>query len=183
MRHGVRFLMAAALVLPFGFVVAEHSAGAAAGTTCKKSSGTATFNPALPNLSKSNTVKPKVTVKKSKTSGCTGGGVTSGVVSSVTKFHDATNCSILLNGTPSAHPPTGTLTTKWNTGATSVANVTLGAVSGQPTQTDINGTITSGLFVGMHLDQTVAFTPKTGDCVSTDLSQVTFKQVTALKIS
>jgi hypothetical protein len=183
MRYAVRFLMMAALVLPFGLVVAEHSAGAAAGTTCSKSSGTATFKPALPVVGSSQTVKPTVTVKGGKTTGCKGGGVTSATFASLTKFHDPTNCSILLSGNPTPHPPTGTLTSKWNTGATSVAAVTLNTVSGQPTQTHITGKVTSGLFSGLSLAVTLSFTPKTGNCTSTPLSAVTFKQVTALKIS
>jgi hypothetical protein len=184
MRVPMKFLMAAALVVPAGLVATSGAgAGAAAGTTCAHSTGTATFNPALPKSGSSTTVKPKVIVKKAKTTSCSGGGVTSGVFNSVSKFHTATNCDILLSGKTSPHPPTGTITTKWNTGATSSGTVTLNPVSGQPTQTHITGTVTSGLFMGLHIDQTLSFTPKTGDCVTTDLSQVTFKEVTPLKIS
>jgi len=176
--------MATALVLPLGFIATQGVASAAGGTTCKHSSGSATFKPALPKVGSGTTVKPKVIVKKATTTGCTGGGVTSGAITSVTKFHDPTSCDILLGGgPPGPHPPTGTLTTTWNTGTTSVANVTLNPVTDQPTQTHITGTIASGTFSGKHLDQTISFTPKKGDCVSTDLVSVTFKEVTALKIS
>jgi hypothetical protein len=144
----------------------------------------ATFKPPLPIVGDPATVKPKIIVKNAKITGCTGGGVTSAVFSSLAKFHDATNCSILLGGgPPGPHPPTGTLTAVWNTGQTSVSNITLNAVSGQPTQTHITGTVTSGPFTGKHVDQTLQFAPKQGDCASTPLSKVTFSEVTKLKIS
>jgi hypothetical protein len=180
----MKFLLAAALVMPAGFIASNAVvAGAAGGTKCATSNGTATFNPPLPKSGSGNTVKPKIIVKNGKTAGCTGGGVTSSTFTSLSKFHDATNCDILLSGNPGPHPPTGTINTKWNTGATSVASVTLNPVSGQVTQTHVTGTVTSGLFHGKHLDVTLSFTPKKGDCVTTDLSQVTFKQQTPLKIS
>jgi hypothetical protein len=180
---GLRFLIAAALVLPFGLVAAEGSASAAAGTTCQTASGTATFKPPLPHLGSSTTVKPKIVVKHAKTSGCTGGGVMRATFGAVLKAKTATNCAILLAGPAPANPPIGTLTTTWNTGKTSTVAVTLSAVTGQPTEARITGTVTAGLFSGLHFDETIAFTPKTGDCVTTDLSAVTFVQVTPLQIS
>ena len=183
MRHTLKFLMAAALVVPLGFV-ASQSAGAAGGTKCGKSAGTATFTPPLPKLGSGTTVKPKIKLSAAKTTRCLGGGVKSAKLTGTQKFHDATSCDILLGGgPPGPHPPTGKITAKWNTGATSVVNVTLNAVDGEATQTHITGTVASGLFVGMHLDQTVQFVPKTGDCVSTDLAAVTFSEVTKLVIS
>jgi hypothetical protein len=183
MRHGSRFLLAALLVVPLGVVAAQSAGAATAGTKCAHSAGTATFKPALPVAGSSKTVKPKVTLQGGKTTACKGGGVKSGTLTSAIKFNEATNCSILLAGNPSANPPTGTLTTKWNTGATSVGSVTLGQVSGQATETHITGTVKSGLFKGLKIDQTLSFTPKTGDCVSTPLAAVTFKEVTPLTIS
>jgi hypothetical protein len=184
MRVPMKFLLAAALVMPAGFVASNAVvAGAAGGTKCAKSSGTATFKPPLPKSGDSTKVKPKIIVKNGKTTGCTGGGVTSSKFTSLAKFHDGTNCDTLLSGNPGPNPPTGTINTKWNTGATSVASVTLNPVSGSPTKTHVTGTVTSGLFNGKHLDVTLSFAPKTGDCVTTDLSQVTFTNDTPLKIS
>jgi hypothetical protein len=183
MRFSTKFLMAAALVVPAGFIAAAPNAGAAGGTSCAHTSGTATFKPALPKSGSSTTVKPAVGVKKASITTCTGGGVTSAKFNVKAKFKDKTNCDILLGGTPSAHPPTGTITTTWKPKNKSVASVTLNPVSGQPTQTHITGTITSGLFSGMHIDSTISFTPKTGDCLTTDLSAVTFSEVTPLVIS
>jgi hypothetical protein len=183
MRGSLKFLMAAALVVPAGMIALPSAGAAGTGTKCTKSSGTATFKPALPKSGSTTKVKPTITVKKAKTTGCSGGGVKSNSFSSKAKFHDATNCDILLGGTPGPHPPTGTITTKWNTGDTSVAAVTLNPVSGQPTMTHVTGTVTSGLFNGLHLDVTLSFAPKTGDCVSSDLSQVTFTNSGNLTIS
>ena len=184
MRVPVKFLMAAALVMPAGMLVASAPvAGAAGGTTCAGTSGTATFTPPLPKVGSTATVTPVVTIKGGKITGCSGGGVTSGTFNSKITFHDPTNCQKLLNGDPVANPPTGKITTTWNTTQVSVAKVKLLQVSGQPTQTHVVGKVVSGLFVGLKLDQTISFAPKTGDCVNTDLSQVTFKQQTSLKIS
>jgi hypothetical protein len=157
-------------------------AGAAGGTSCKKAAGTATFKPPLPVSGNPQTVKPKVIVKKGKVSGCTGGGVTGGTFVSTSKFHTATNCDKLLSGAPSKNPPTGTITTTWNTGKTSTGTVTLQPVSGQATQTHITGKVTSGLFKGKTLNATLQFAPKTGDCLTKPLSQVTFSLVTNLTI-
>ena len=77
-------------------------------------------------------------------------------------FHDPTNCDILLSGNPSPNPPTGKITTTWNTSQTSVAKVKLLPVSGQPTQVHVVGKVTSGLFVGLKLDQTLQFAPEEG---------------------
>jgi hypothetical protein len=184
MRVPMKFLMAAALVVPTGFVAASaSSAVAAGGTTCAHSSGVATFKPALPIVGSSKTVKPTITVKNGKLTGCTGGGVKSGKFTVAAKFNDATNCEILLSGASSPHPPTGTITTTWNTGDKSVAKVTLHPVAGQATQTHITGKITSGLFKGSNIDSTIQFAPKSGDCTSTPLKSVTFSEVTPLTIS
>ena len=184
MRVPMKFLMAAALLVPAGMVVTSATgAGAVGGTTCTGTSGVATFTPALPKVGSSATVTPVVTIKGAKITGCSGGGVTSGTFKSKITFHDPTNCQKLLNGDPVANPPTGKITTTWNTTQVSVAKVKLLTVSGQPTQTHVVGKIVSGLFVGLKLDQTLSFAPKTGDCVNTDLSQVTFQQQTPLKIS
>jgi hypothetical protein len=182
MRVSMKFLMAVALALPAG-AIALPGAGAAGGTTCSHTNGVATFKPPLPKSGSNTTVKPKVIVKHAHIKGCIGGGVASGVFNSTSQFHDATNCDKLLSGAPSTHPPTGTITTTWNTGETGTASITLNQVSGQPTETHVTGVVTSGKFKGKHVDQTLSFAPKTGDCVTADLSQVTFKEVTKLKIS
>jgi hypothetical protein len=184
MRYGVRLLVATALIVPFGLVAAHGAGAAAAGTKCKVVKGTATFNPALPKLGAGTTVKPKITLSDSSASKCKGGGVKSAVLTGTQKFHDKTSCDILLGGgPPGPHPPTGTITAKWDTGDSSKINVTLNPVPDEATKTHITGTVASGPFAGLTLDSTVSFAPKTGDCVSTDLSQVTFTQDSPLVIS
>jgi hypothetical protein len=180
-----KFLFAAALVVPTGMTVvgaASGPAGAAGGTTCAKASGLATFTPPLPVVGSTQKVKPTITVKNAKQSGCKGGGVTSAKFNSTVKFHTATNCQILLSGASSPNPPTGTISTTWNTGKTSTATVTLNPVSGQATQTHITGKVTKGLFKGLSIDATLSFAPKSGDCASTPLKSVTFKNVGPITI-
>ena len=185
MRIRARFLMAAALLLPTGAVALSAGPAWAAGTTCAKTSGTATFKPPLPKLGSATTVTPIIVVKNGKISGCSGGGVTSATFTSRIVFHEPTNCEKLLSGDPTTNPPTGKIFTTYNTSQTSTAKVTLKQVSGQPTQTHIVGKVTAGLFLGLHVDQTLSFAPKDGfgDCVNTDLQKVTFQQVTPLTIS
>jgi hypothetical protein len=181
MRLGLRVLLTGALIVPFGFIGAQQ-VGAATGTTCSKVTGTATFNPPLPKHGSTTEVASVIT-SHGKASGCSGGGVTGGSFKSKVKIHDPTNCDALLGGDNGTPVPSGTLTTTWNTAATSVAAVTLNPVAGQVTQTHITGTVTSGLFSGGHIDVTLSFTPVTGNCLTTDLSKVSVKNVTPLTIS
>jgi hypothetical protein len=179
-------LLTTALVAPMAMTVVGTGGAAnaaAAGTSCKTAKGTATFKPALPAVGSTQKVKPTITVKNAKESGCKGGGVKSGTFSSTVKFHTATNCQILLEGNPSPNPPSGTITTKWNTGATSTANVTLNTVSGNATETHVSGKVTKGLFKGLTLDSTLQFTPTSGECTSKPLSKVTFTNVGNTTIS
>jgi len=184
MRVPLKLLMAAALLAPVGMVASSATtAGAAGGTSCAHSSGVATFTPPLPKLGSSQTVVPIITVKGAKVTNCVGGGVTSGTFKSKVTFHDATNCEILLSGNPSPNPPTGKIITTWNTGQQSTGKIKLLPVTNQPTETHVKGVVKLGLFAGLKIDQTLSFTPKTGDCTSTDLSQVSFTEVTPLTIS
>jgi hypothetical protein len=184
MRFRARYLMAAAaLLLPTGAVAVNAGPAWAVGTTCAHTNGTATFKPPLPKSGDSTTVIPVIVVKNGKSTGCSGGGVTSSTFTSKIKFHDPTNCDILLSGNPSPNPPTGKIFATWNTAETSTLKVTLKPVSGQVTQTHAVGKVVAGKFLGLKVDQTLQFAPKTGDCITTDLSQVTFSEVTPLKIS
>lgn len=186
MRVSTRLFLTAALVVPTAMTVVGTTGGAATaagGTSCSKSSGNATFKPGLPVSGDSHKVKPTITVKNAKETGCKGGGVKSGKFNSTSKFRTPTNCDTLLSGNPSPKPPVGTITTTWNTGATSSAKVTLGTVSGQPTQTHVTGKVTKGLFKGMTLDATLSFTPTKGDCVTSPLTGVKFSNVGAVTIS
>jgi hypothetical protein len=170
--------MATTVVL-FGGDMAANAAG---GTTCSRSSGTATFKPALPVSGSKQKVKPTITVKRAKIQRCKGGGVTGGTFNSTSKFHTGTNCDTLLAGKPSANPPSGTITTKWSNGKSSTATVKLNTVAGQPTETHVTGKVTKGLFKGKKLAATLQFAPKKGDCLTTPLKAVSFSLVGKLKI-
>ena len=128
-------------------------------------------------------VTPKIIVNNGVITTCTGGGVTGGTFTVRAHFNEPTNCKILLTGAPTTNPPTGKIFTTWNTGQLSTAKITLKQVSGDPTKTHVVGKVVAGLFLGLHVDQTLSFAPKSGDCASTQLKSVTFKEVTALKIS
>ncbi|HEX4491561.1 MAG TPA: hypothetical protein VH914_10180 [Acidimicrobiia bacterium] len=185
MRASTKWWLTIAFVVPMVITVGGTAsrAAAAGGTTCSSSSGTATFKPPLPVFHSKQKVEPAVTVKGAKSGGCKGGGVTSGTFSSTSKFHADTNCDIFVAGKSSPHPPTGTLTTKWNTGKTSTTTVTLNAMLGQPTKLRVKGKVTTGVFKGMKLSATIEFAPKPRDCVSAPLASVAFRLVGKLQIS
>jgi hypothetical protein len=88
---------------------------------------------------------------------------------------------------PPASPATvGPLTVKWNTGKTStVGTLKLTQVSGQATQANLSGKVTSGnLFVGLTVTARVSFKPTTTtQCTSANLTKVTYTGVTAFKIA
>jgi hypothetical protein len=163
-------LFATALVLPIGLIASP--AGAAAGTTCKTSTGKATFNPPLPKLGSTTLVKTVLT-GTGTLSGCVGGGVTGGSVKTVSVKSSGSNCSTqLANKTISK----ATETITWNTKQTSTIAITLSPVKGKPsTNKAVSGTVTAGLFKGLHQTGLTVFTPATGSCTATTLSSVTYK--------
>src|SRR4051794_3791744 len=97
MRKFAGVLVAGALLVPATLLAAPGGA-AAAKPTCTKLTGVATFKPALPKLASTKKVKPTITITGAKLSGCTGGGVTGGIVKSTLKFGNASNCKDLLGG-------------------------------------------------------------------------------------
>lgn len=180
-----KWLLAIGLAVPMAITVVgsgDVAVAAPGGTSCSRSSGTATFKPPLPVSGSSQKVKPTITVKRAKTARCKGGGVKSGTFASKSKFRTATNCDTLLSGNPTPRPPVGTITMTWNTGKKSTAKVTLDTVNGEPTQTHVSGNVTKGLFKGKHLDATLNFAPKQGDCITSPLKAVTFSLVGKLTI-
>jgi hypothetical protein len=173
MRKSFGVVLAAASLL--SMIVMTPPAGAAGGTSCKKVTSTATITPALPPLTQKTTFVKNVVTKSTGTFGqCTGGGVTSAhfTLTSVPGKTPA-NCSTLLTYNPKAIPTSGTSVTTWNTGKTSTVAFKLLAIKGKPTSQTFSGSVTAGLFKGMKITVTFAFTavPKTG-CVSTALGKV-----------
>ena len=183
--------VALTLAIPVGVVFAQ-TASAAGGTSCSKGSGTATFAPGLFKLQSgaaAETHEATSTIGATGTvSGCSGGGVVSGTTTSTIKIADPTNCNSLLDSKePPASPATvGTLTVKWNNGKTStVGAITLTSVPGQSTQANLSGKVTSGtLFKGLTVTARVSFKATTSDqCVTSNLTKVTYTGVTAFKIA
>ena len=170
MRKVAGTLFAVALALPIG--LAASPAGAAAGTTCKTSAGEATFSPPLPKIGSTTLVKTVLTATGTL-SGCVGGGVTGGQVRTVSAKSSGSNCSTqVANKTISK----ATETIVWNTKQTSTIAITLSPVKGKPsTNKAVSGTVTSGLFKGLHQTGLTVFTPATGSCTTTTLASVTYK--------
>jgi len=174
MKVIVRCSMAIALVVPMALLSAGP-AGAAGGTTCKTTVGSATITPGLGVTAKNQTINATSTI-----GACTGGGVTKGSSTAVNKTPNG-NCSGLAKaGTKS----TITETITWNTGKTSTLTGTTvtGPKVGQAT---IALKVTKGLFVGLKGSQIIAFAPAKGGGSCSDaspLKKLTIKQVTAFVI-
>jgi hypothetical protein len=170
-------LLTGSLLVPVGIGATAEPAGAVGGTVCKKAVGTATFKPPLPKASSTTTVKPTVTIKGAKVSGCVGGGVTAGTLSATLKFHKASNCAKLIAGQSSN--VYGPLKIVWanGKGTSTVGKATLAPVKGQPpTVQKVSGAVTLGKFKGSKLTATTLYTlPSDGSCNTKALSKVTFK--------
>jgi len=176
MRKTLGLLCAAALMLPIG-VITAGSAGAATVTQCSAAAGTATFTPPVAKGPTAATQGPKRSSKLSSSgtvSGCAGGGVKSGKTKFVqTSKPTPGNCYTLLNPKASSPGTLGTLTITWNTGKVSTAKGFKIKQTAATTATT-TGKITSGQFAGKTIKGTVSFAPKKGDCVNSDLSQVSY---------
>jgi hypothetical protein len=157
-------------------VLVVSPAGAAGGTTCATTSGTATFNPPLPPFGSKATVNGTFTAIGT-VGKCVGGGVTSGHTKFVSdKGKTGSNCTTLA--TPSTTPTTGTLTITWNTGKTSTLKITLGNVKGQITERTVSGPVTAGLFKGLKQTSAVTYAIPSGFC-KTALKTLSYKQAGA----
>ncbi len=175
-------ITAAALAVPLlTFSSAPDAHAAVPGTKCAKVAGKATFTPALPKVGSVKKVTSTIKANGSEKV-CTGGGVASGALSATIKFKTPGNCQTLASGSGGAIH--GTLTVKWNVGATSTIAVTLKQVTNKPTQATLTGPVTAGKFKGDKASQTINFVISSagGDCVHGDLRYVTFTQQTPLVI-
>ncbi|MGO9876608.1 MAG: hypothetical protein ACLPVY_22770 [Acidimicrobiia bacterium] len=175
MRRIAGLLLAAAMVLPVGLVAS--AAGAAGGTVCATTAGTATFTPPLPILSSKATVAGTLsavgTVGK-----CAGGGVTSGhtTFKQTVKSTTGSNCTTLAKPSPTSKGTVGTLTITWNTGKTSTATSFAIKQTKLVTTATTTGKITAGLFVGSTVTGTVKYTLPKGACSAKPLATVTYAQ-------
>jgi|tagenome__1003787_1003787.scaffolds.fasta_scaffold20973101_3 hypothetical protein len=166
MRKVAGVLFAAALALPAGAFLASAPGGAAAATpTCKTAAGKATFNPPLPDLTK--TTKVKSTLTAVGTVGkCSGGGVTSGKTKFTSpKSKTGANCATLAKPDPKSKGTIGTITITWNNKKTSTAKVfTIKQTPANPTIANTTGKITAGAFKGKSISGQVQYKLPSGAC-------------------
>src|SRR5690349_18569521 len=172
---------AAALSIAAGAVSALTVSPALAATAsqCKTFKGYATISPGVnpPNGPKNN---GKITVHGT-VAGCsptklTGG---SGTVTGTIKGTKAGNCSDTVKG---GGTQTGTSTTKWKNGKSSVFSVTVKEGTGSSYNiATITGKVTSGQFKGKLVAGQVKFSAADSSmCVSKPLTKVTFVQTKPL---
>ena len=171
MRKFLGLFVAAALVIPAAAIVAGP-AGAAGGTSCASGSGSATFNPPLPDLT--STKKVKDVLKATGTlSGCTGA-VSGGTFTGLSPASTGSNCKTIA--TPTSVGTKLKLTIKWNTGATSTIQAMLKQIPKKPvTNQTVSGPVTAGLFKGSKLSGKFTYTLAKGTCSKGHaLAKVTF---------
>lgn len=179
MRKFLGVFVAAGLLVSAAVIVGAP-AGAAGGTSCKTGSGTATFTPALPDLTSK--AKVKDVLKSSGVVGGCSGTVKSGKLSGVSPKSTGSNC--LTTATYTATGTKITLTVKWNTGASSTVAAQLHQTKGvAATHQSVAGTVTAGLFKGSKLSGKFVYTLPKGACSKGHpLAKVTYKSVGATVI-
>lgn len=178
MRKPVGVSIAVAIAL--ATLLSGPAEGLAAKTGCKTMTGVARFAPPLPKLGNKKTVVSTVTVTGAKIGGCVGGGISAAAATLTAKFAKAGNCTTV--GTGVRNVAAGTLVLTWNTNKSSTVAATLSMVPQKPTTLKIGGTVSSGLFKGSKITETVIYAPSGGGCTKTALSKATFKQTTPLVI-
>jgi hypothetical protein len=172
MKRFCLFTMAIALMAPIA-VMSAGPAGAAAGTTCAKPSGTITISPGLTSKLTPQTITVVLPVKA-----CVGGGVTGGTSKGTLKTAPI-NISTFAGGKPVALNDTIT----WNTKKTSTFTATAAtkiSSKGVITAT-IKGKVTKGVFVGGVVTTTVNV--KLGPLVKNAIKNLTITGTTGLKIT
>ena len=176
MRRSAGLLLALSLLLPVAALSAAPAGSAAATPVCKTFTGTLVYSPALPKLSSPTKVNSTV-VTAGKIGGCTGGGVTSGLAASKSKYLG--NCTTLVGAKPGSKT-TGTETIVWSNGKSSTASTTLttlNAISAKGAHIKVQGKITKGQFVGLTFTVTVNATAPAGSCIATGLSTINFVNI------
>ena len=171
MKRICLFTMAVALMAPMA-VLSAGPAGAAAGTTCAKPTGTITIAPGLTTTPTVQTISVVLPVK-----GCKGGGVTGGSSKGSLK-----TAKITINTFASGAPITLNDTITWNTKATTTfsAKATTKIVKNVITST-IKGTVTKGLFAGGKVSATV--TVKLGPLVKNAIKNLKITGTSAFVIT
>jgi hypothetical protein len=167
-------VLASALAMVSCVATATAAGAAGKGTSCSSFSGSATFTPPLPGLSKTN--KVNTTLKGTGTlSGCNGK-VTSAKVTLVAKI-SGTNCLTLGNPSKTAIKVTETIT--WTPKATSGVAMQLTEVKNRPvTYQKITGAVSKGQFKGLHESGALTYKTPSGACKNGQpLRKITFTGV------
>ena len=173
-RRFAALVLASALVMVPCVATASRRGAAGKGTSCSSFTGSATFTPALPDLSKTN--KVNTTLKGTGTlSGCNGK-VTGAKVTLVAKI-SGTNCLTL--GNPSKTPIKVTESITWTPKATSTVAMQLTEVKNRPvTYQKIAGTVSKGQFKGLHESGALTYKTPNGACKKGQpLRKITFSAV------
>ena len=172
MRRIVGIFFIVAMAAPMGAIAAAPAGAATAGTTCKSFSGTGSFAPTLPKLGTSAKVKSVLTATGSIAS-CSGS-VTDGSFKFVSSKSAGENCKSLATPPTAAIKATEVIT--WSSGKTSTISIKLAEVPLTPVTTQaMTGTVTSGLFQGLHLKGKVMYAALNGGCTSTGLSKISLQ--------
>jgi len=162
----------------FGPPSAPITISVSGGTTCAQASGSTTFAPALPKLGVTTTVDSVLTLNGT-IGGCVGGGVTGGTMTAVSLPINDVSCNVLVRGTAIF---TTTATITWNTNATSTIALQIQQTK-KITDTTLAGTVTAGLFQGLHLSGLSIYQFPAGACSAVDLSTLTYRQFTSTVIA
>ena len=177
MRKFAGLLFAMSLLIPVAMWAAPPAGSAAATPVCKTFRGTLVYSPALPKLTSSSKVNATV-VTAGKIGGCVGGGVTSAITASKSKYLG--NCSTLVGAKPGSST-SGSETIIWSNGKSSTAATTLttlNAISTKGAHIKVHGKITKGQFPGLTFTITINATAPAGSCVSKGLSTINFVNIT-----
>jgi hypothetical protein len=148
MRKTCVFTMAVALLAPMA-VLSAGPAGAAAGTTCAKPSGTITIAPGLTSKPTVQTISINLPIKA-----CKGGGVTGGVSKGSIKTA-AITAGTFAGGKPVNLNDTITWNTRKTTTftASSSTKITKGVITAA-----VKGKVSKGVFLGATVTTTVTVT-------------------------
>jgi hypothetical protein len=167
-RTLARITAIGALMLPMAFVGAQP-AGAAVLQSCAHVTGSATFTPGLTNTPSDNTVRAKGNQTGCTPTAATGG---SGVLTATITIK-AGSCAKLAAGNQSLP---ATATSQWKNGKLSHYKFTLHTGVNANAQTaSFAGGVTSGLFVGKHVEGQLKFkVAGTPNCTTKPVKSITF---------
>ena len=113
--------------------------------------------------------------------GCIGGGVTGGTTALVSSTIVGASCATFAAGTQGTI--LATLTITWNTNATSTVALQIHAPRGRATSPMLSGTVTDGLFKGLHETATLGFNIGKTGCTGADLSTLPYSQLVSTVIA